>query len=94
MPIFGSNGMILKCNIVVKIHFVGCEAPSNSWIDSTISPKVKTTEGQGVGAHSLAHSISGVEGHVGVPGWGLGRVTNGSIIHMALHKPNNKLVSA
>jgi hypothetical protein len=27
-------------------------------------------------------------------GKGLGRATNGSIIHMDLHKPNNKLVSA
>jgi hypothetical protein len=38
--------------------------------------------------------ILGVEGHAGAPGWGLGRVTSGSIIHMDLHKPNNKLVSA
>jgi hypothetical protein len=27
-------------------------------------------------------------------GWGLGRVTSGSIIQMDLHKQNNKLVSA
>jgi hypothetical protein len=26
--------------------------------------------------------------------WGLKQVTNGSIPHMDLHKPNNKLVSA
>jgi len=36
----------------------------------------------------------GVEGHVGALGWGLGRVINNSIIHMDLHKLNNKLVSA
>jgi len=36
----------------------------------------------------------GVEGHVGVSGWGLGRVTSGLIIHMNLHKLNNKLVNA
>jgi hypothetical protein len=55
---------------------------------------MKTMEGQKVGARSLVHSISGVEGHVGTSGWGLGRVTSGSIIRMALHRPNNELVSA
>jgi hypothetical protein len=44
--------------------------------------------------HSLACSISRVEGHAGALGWGLGQVISGSIIHMDLHKPNNKLVSA
>ncbi len=51
-------------------------------------------EGWGVGAHSLACSTLGVEGRVGAPGWELWRVINYSIIHMDLHKPNNKLVSA
>ncbi len=59
-----------------------------------MSPKVKTTEGEGVGARSLACSTLGVEGHAGAPRWGLGRVTSKLIIHMDLHKPNNKLVSA
>jgi len=40
-------------------------------MDSTMSPKVKTTEGEGVGAHSLACNTSGVEGHVGAQGWDL-----------------------
>jgi len=35
---------------------------------SIVSPKVKTTEREGVGTHSLIHSTLGVEGHVGVPG--------------------------
>jgi hypothetical protein len=35
----------------------------------------------------------GVEGCVGAPGWGLGRVTSKLIIHMDLHKQNNKLVN-
>ncbi len=30
---------------------------------------MKTMEEQGVGARSLAHNTSGVEGHVGAPGW-------------------------
>jgi hypothetical protein len=42
---------------------------------------------------SLAHSISGVEGRAGALGWGLKRMTSGSIIHTNLHKRNNKLVS-
>jgi hypothetical protein len=32
--------------------------------------------------------------HVGASEWGLKQVTSGSIIHIDLHKPNNKLVSA
>jgi hypothetical protein len=71
MPIFWSNGMILKCNIVMKIYFVGCDAPPNSWIDSTMNPKVKIVGGQRVGAHSLVHSTLGVEGRAGTRGWGL-----------------------
>jgi hypothetical protein len=41
---------------------------------------------------SLTHNILGVKGRVGAPGWGLRRVTSGSIIHTDLHKLN-KLVS-
>jgi len=36
-------------------------------MDSTASPKVKTTKGEGVGARSLAHSTLGVEGRAGGP---------------------------
>jgi hypothetical protein len=38
---------------------------------------VKTSKGQKVGAHSLAHNTLGVEGHAGALGWGLGRVISG-----------------
>jgi len=38
-------------------------------MDSTMSPKVKTTEGKGVGACSLVCSTLGVKGRVGVLGW-------------------------
>jgi hypothetical protein len=72
------------------MHFVGW-TPS-SLMDSTTSPKIKTTEREGVGAHSLVCNTLGVEGHARAPGWGLGRLTNKSITHMDLHKPNNKLV--
>ncbi len=53
-----------------KIKFV--DAPPNSLIDSTISPKVKTTKGKGVGVRSLVRNILEVEGCVESLGWGLG----------------------
>jgi hypothetical protein len=61
-------------------------------MNSISNPKVKTTEEKKVWAHSLARSTLGVEGCVGTPRWGLRRVTNKSITHTDLHKPNNKLV--
>jgi len=62
-------------------------------MDSTMSPKV-TTEGEGVGACSLAHNTLREEEHVGASGMGLGRFINTSFIQTDLHKPNNKLVNA
>jgi len=38
-------------------------------MDLVVSPKTKTTEGKGVGVHSLAHNTLGIEGHVGALGW-------------------------
>ncbi len=55
---------------------------------------MKIMEGEGVGVRSLVRNTSKVERHVGAPGWGLGRLTSKSIIHMDLDKPNNKLVNA
>jgi len=34
-----------------------------------MSPKAKTTKGEGIGERSLVHSILGVEGHVGASRW-------------------------
>jgi hypothetical protein len=68
----------------IKIFF-GCkmmtnfDAPPSSLMDSTTSLKVKTTKGEGVGAHSLARSTLGVEGRVGVLGWGLRRLTSNQL---------------
>ncbi len=45
------------------------DAPPSSLMDSIVSPKMKTMEGEGVDARSLAHSTSRVEGRVGTPGW-------------------------
>jgi len=70
------------------------DAPPSSLMDSTVNPKVTTMERKGVGACSLSCNTSGVEGHVGALGWGLGRLTSKSITYTDLHKPNIKLVSA
>jgi hypothetical protein len=51
-------------------------------------------EKEGGGVRSLTRSTSGVEGHVGVLGWGLRQLISGSIIHTDVHKPKNKMVSA
>jgi hypothetical protein len=52
-------------------HVIDCvdDAPPSSLMDSTTSPKVKTMEGEGFGAHSLAHSTLGVKGCVRTSGW-------------------------
>jgi hypothetical protein len=63
-------------------------------MDSTVSPKLKTMKEEGIRARSLVRSTSGVEGHAGAPGQGLGRLTSNSITHTDLHKPNNKLINA
>jgi hypothetical protein len=69
------------------------DAPPHSLKNSNASPKVETIE-EGTGIRSLTHNISRVGGRVGILGWGLGQMTSGLIIHINLHKPNNKLVSA
>jgi hypothetical protein len=84
---------MMGCVIVIRCIIIS-DAPPSSSMDSTASPKMKTTKGKGIGAHSLARNISSVEGGAGASGCGLGRLTNKSIIHMNLHKLNNKLVSA
>jgi hypothetical protein len=45
------------------------DAPPSFFIDSTANPKVKTMEGEGVGAHSLAHDTLGVQGHARALKW-------------------------
>jgi len=55
---------------------------------------VKTSKEKEVGIRFLTRSTSRVKGRARALGWRLGRVTSESIIHMGLHKPNNKLVNA
>jgi len=47
---------------------------------------VKTPEREGVGARSLPHNTSGVEGRAEVPRWGVGRLISKSISQTNLHK--------
>jgi hypothetical protein len=70
------------------------DAPPSSLMDSIASPKMKITKGERVGVCSLVHNTLRVDGHAGVPEWGLRRLTSKSITHRNLHKLNNKLVSA
>jgi len=55
---------------------------------------MKTMKEKGVGVRSLVRNTLGVKKHIRPPRWGLEQVTSESIIHMDLHKLNNKLVSA
>jgi hypothetical protein len=68
--------------------------PQLLWWTQLWVQRVKTTKGQGVGAHSLPRNTLGVQGRVGAPGWILGIMTSKLITHMDLQKPNNKLINA
>jgi hypothetical protein len=86
---------VKKGFLFCKLHVnYTIDAFPNSLMDSTTNPNVKITEGERVEVHSLICNTSRVERCARAPGWGFGWVTNWSIIHMDLHKPNNKLVSA
>jgi len=63
-------------------------------MDSTVNPKVKTMEGEGIGAHSLACSILGVEGHVGVLGWNSKEWQASQLFMRTYTNQTTKLVSA
>ncbi len=57
----------LNITIVIETHFeldtiIIDDTPPSSLMDSIVNPKMKTMEGEGVGARSLARSTSRVEG--------------------------------
>jgi len=62
-------------------------------MDSITSPKVKTMEGEGVGACFLVRNTLGVEGRAKVLGSKLGRLTSKSITHTDMRKLNKNLVN-
>ncbi len=61
--------------LMMKVFYYCCltslftNAPPSFSMDSIASPKVKTAEGKGIGARSLACNILGVEGRAGALGW-------------------------
>ncbi len=75
-----------------KLNNILFDAPPHSLKDSNASLKVNTSK-EGVGICSLVRNTSRVEGHAKVLRWGLRRMINKAIIHIDLHKPDNKLVS-
>ncbi len=92
MKLWENNINVVLLSKVVESWTLDDASP-NSLIDSITSPKMKTMEGKGVEVRSLVRNTSGGEGRARVLGWGLGRVTNMSIIQMDLYKPNKKLVN-
>jgi hypothetical protein len=70
------------------------DAPLNSLINSISSWRWKQRKDKKLGYIPWLATFGGVEGHTGALRWELRRVTSKSIIHMDLHKPNNKLASA
>jgi hypothetical protein len=55
--------------VQIMVYETWVDTPPSSLMDSTANPKVKTTEGKGVGARSLVHNILRVKGRAGVLGW-------------------------
>jgi len=51
---------------LLEAHF---DAPPSFLMDSITNPKVKTMEGEGVRARSLAYNTLRVEGRAGTLGW-------------------------
>jgi len=54
---------------------------------------VKQQKDKELGYTPWLATLWGVEGRAGALGLGLARMTSESIIHMDMHKPNNKLVN-
>jgi hypothetical protein len=61
--------MGIKKKTLNKTYIAQLTHPPSSLMDLTTNPKLKTTEGERVGACFVAHNTSKVEGHVGVSGW-------------------------
>jgi hypothetical protein len=78
MNMFAINWSFFQCCFCINI-----DAPLNFSIDSNASPKVKTTKEKNIGARSLVHSTSGVEG---CWSFGMGTRTNDKWINYS-HGP-------
>jgi hypothetical protein len=53
--------------VIESTYEGGNDAPPSSLMDSTTNPKMKTTEGEGVEARSLACNTSGYSGMLELP---------------------------
>jgi hypothetical protein len=89
---FSQNKYGLETTMIKKLPDNQTWCTPHSLKDSNVNPKVKTTK-EGIGVCSLVRSTLGIGGRVGASRLRLGWVTSGSIIHIDLHNPNNKLVS-
>ncbi len=69
------------------------DAPPHSLKNSNVNPKMETTKEERVGVCSLTRNTSRVKGCAKASKWGLRQMTSESIIHMNLHRTNNKLIS-
>jgi hypothetical protein len=56
---------VLKFQLTMLVNMACFDAPLRSLMDSTMSPKMKTTKGERIGVRSLARNTLRVEGHVG-----------------------------
>jgi len=61
-------GKLFSCIPFVYAQKIQYDAPPRSLMDSIANPKVKTTEGERIGAHSLPRSTLRVEGRAEAPG--------------------------
>jgi hypothetical protein len=95
---FGLPSFVEKAHDWVNSFFIIIDiifyTPPNSLKDSNANFKMKTMEEKKFGVHSLACSSSGVQKACWSSGMGLEWMTSEWIIHMNLHKSNNKLISA
>jgi len=57
------------CQLHLSSIIMPIDAPPSSLMDSIVNPKVKTVEGKGIGACSLARNTLKVEGRVGALRW-------------------------
>jgi hypothetical protein len=85
---------LCKCQNLFLCLWFKYDAHAHFLKDSNVSLKMKIMEKKWIGGCSLIHNTLGVEGHVEGLRWGQGWMTSESVIHVNLHKFNNKLVSA
>ncbi len=88
-----NNFHVIVLNTFLDAYKV--DPPPSSLMDSTKESKGEDNKKiKRVGACSLAHNTSRVEGHAKALRWGLRRLISKLFTHIDLYKPNDKLVNA